>query len=99
MILAWDLPEPPPVPMCSVYSRWDGVCHWKSCVQVDGHERCENIEVHSSHTGMGVNASVFYVVADRLAQVDRTWTPFESPRELSWLYPATALAHADGSLN
>ena len=92
----WELPEPPPVPMSSIYSRWDGVCHWSACVQRGGHDRCENIEVHSSHTGMGVNASVFFALADRLAQAQCTWLPFEPPRELLWMFPPTAPAHAAG---
>lgn len=83
----WDLPTPPTTPMTAVYSRWDGVCHWSACMQSQGHERCENVEVHSSHTGMGVNASVLYLVGDRLAQAGKEWTPFKAPRDLAWLYP------------
>ena len=37
----------------------------------------ENIEVSATHLGMGVNPAVLWIVADRLAQAEGAWKPFE----------------------
>jgi len=72
----WEIGKPPPVPTTAIYSKLDGVCHWRACIQHSGHDRVENIEVTSSHTGMSVNAQTMFVVADRLSQRRRLWKPF-----------------------
>ena len=79
-----QLPTPLPVPSTSIYSRSDGVVAWQSCVEEDGPLR-ENVEVRSSHCGMGHHPFVLLVVADRLAQAEGTWRPF-TPRGWS-LWP------------
>jgi pimeloyl-ACP methyl ester carboxylesterase len=71
---AW-LCQPLPVPMTSVYSRSDGVVAWKSCLEDQGPLR-ENVEVASSHTGMGFHPDAFAVIADRLALPEGGWTPY-----------------------
>ncbi len=76
-----------PVPSTSVFTKSDGVVAWQSCVQSPG-RRAENVEVRGSHTGLGFNASVGLVLADRLAQDPGTWRPFEPTRSTSWLYPS-----------
>jgi pimeloyl-ACP methyl ester carboxylesterase len=83
----WLLPDAPPAPMTAVYSRGDGVVHWQSCIQNHGHECCENVEVFGSHTGLIVNATVLYLIADRLAQVEARWRAFAPPAAVRWLYP------------
>jgi hypothetical protein len=40
-----------------------------------------------SHCGLGVNAAVLYAVADRLAQPEGTWRPFDRRGLRSWVYP------------
>ncbi len=72
----WEIGKPPPVPTTAIYSKLDGVCHWRACVQHGGHDQVENIEVNSSHTGMSVNAQTLFVVADRLSQRRKHWKPF-----------------------
>ena len=47
----------------------------------------DNIEVHGSHCGLGVNASVLYAIADRLAQAEDDWHPFERTGVKAWMYP------------
>jgi hypothetical protein len=37
----------------------------------------ENIRVPGSHLGLGFNAYVLWVVADRLAQAEGEWKPYE----------------------
>ena len=69
-------PKPLPMPSTAIYSRSDGVTAWENCMaQVD--HQSENIEVHSSHFGMVMNTAVFRIVADRLAQPEDRWAPFQ----------------------
>ena len=72
--------EAPPVPTTSIYSRTDGIVAWQCCVQAPGANtanQTENIEVETSHTGMGVNPFVLHALADRLAQPEGRWMPFD----------------------
>ena len=77
------------VPDSSIYTRTDGVVHWKTCL-VESGRTSENIEVYGSHCGLGFNPSVAYVVADRLAQPLGTWKRFKSPILLRGLFPRAA---------
>ncbi|NEK84686.1 alpha/beta hydrolase [Blastococcus saxobsidens] len=70
--------RPLPVPSTSVYSRWDGVVDWRTCLQQEG-PTSENVAVHASHLGMGIDPAVLWVVADRLAQPEDAWRPFRRP--------------------
>jgi pimeloyl-ACP methyl ester carboxylesterase len=74
------LGEAPPVPTTSVFSKTDGVVAWRGSVQrrEHGHDRVENIEVPASHFGLGVNPLVVYLIADRLAQGEGNWKPFDA---------------------
>jgi alpha/beta superfamily hydrolase len=60
-------PAPPPVPTTAIYSRSDGVVAWEACIDdtAPGHE---NVEVDTSHIGMGVHPAVMVVIARRLAR-------------------------------
>jgi pimeloyl-ACP methyl ester carboxylesterase len=69
------LRRPVPVPTTSLFSRTDGVVAWESCLEAPGPQR-ENIEVNSSHTGMGFHAGALAVIADRLAQPEGRWRPY-----------------------
>lgn len=59
-----------------IYSQNDGIVSpyiaqdWVSPV-------AENIRLYSSHFGMAVNPVVLFVIADRLAQSEDNWRPFE----------------------
>jgi pimeloyl-ACP methyl ester carboxylesterase len=78
-----------PVPSTSIYSRTDGVVRWHGCLDVVD-DRHENVEVYASHGGIGVNPSVHYVIANRLAQAEDEWRPFEPPAWLRGIYPRPA---------
>lgn len=67
-----------PVPTSAVFTRTDGVVHWRHCRTAKA-ENAENIEVWGSHCGLGFNPSVALIVADRLAQDEGEWTPFRPP--------------------
>jgi pimeloyl-ACP methyl ester carboxylesterase len=75
----YDLPGAPPVPTTSLYSRTDGVVAWRASLQAPSavNPQTENIEVLASHIGIGVNPSAWWAVADRLAQAEGQWKPFE----------------------
>ena len=47
----------------------------------------ESIEVESSHCGMGHHPAVVYAVADRLAQAEGEWAPFDRCGWRSMVYP------------
>ncbi len=73
---------PPPVPTTSIYSKTDGVVNWEGSVQrhyeeLSHSDEVENIEVPASHLGLGFNALVMYVLADRLSQKEGQWSRFE----------------------
>ena len=71
--------ETPPVPTTSILSRTDGVVAWKCCLERET-EQSENIEVHASHCGMGLNPTALYAIADRLAQPEGQWQRFDRER-------------------
>lgn len=70
----------PAVPTTSIYSRSDGVVAWQACIQSGGGALTENIEVAGSHLGLGWNAEVFSVLADRLSQPPGEWQRYASGR-------------------
>ena len=71
--------EPLPVPTTAIVSRSDGIVAWQSCTESKGPLR-ETIEVRSSHCGMGHHPAALRVVADRLAQAEGAWRPFQVRR-------------------
>ena len=81
-----DLRTPPPVPTTSIYTRADGIVAWQCSVETPG-AMAENIEVQASHTGLGVNPLALYALADRLAQPEGAWRPFERSGARRLLYP------------
>lgn len=80
-----QLREPPPVPTTSIYSRTDGIVAWRCSVN-EPSPLAENIEVHASHVGMGLNPLALYAVADRLAQTPGAWKPFEPTGARRWFF-------------
>lgn len=74
----FDLPQAPPVPTTSIFSRTDGIVAWSASIQAPCkiNRLTENIEVIASHVGLGLNPSAWWAVADRLAQAEGKWQPF-----------------------
>jgi pimeloyl-ACP methyl ester carboxylesterase len=83
----FDLPGAPPMPTTSIFSRSDGVVAWPASVQAPSliNPKTENIEVIASHLGLGLNPSAWWVLADRLAQPEGLWLPFERKKRLHGL--------------
>lgn len=86
----WErITRTPPVPTTSIYSRTDGVVAWQCSLERPG-PQTENIEVQASHLGLGFNPAVLYAVADRLAQPEGGWKPFDRSRLGPLIYPTPA---------
>ena len=73
------------VPTTSVYSRLDGIVGWRACLD-EPTPIHQNVEVRCSHLGFGFDPATVWVVADRLAQREDRWEPFEAPPALRRLY-------------
>ena len=71
-----ELRKAPPLPTTSIYSRSDGIVAWQCSVE-QASALSESIEVEASHTGLGVNPLALYALADRLAQPEGRWLPFD----------------------
>ena len=67
----------PPVPTTSIYSRTDGIVAWQCSLNPPG-PLAENIELHASHIGLGLNPLAMVAIADRLAQDPDRWAPFDT---------------------
>jgi pimeloyl-ACP methyl ester carboxylesterase len=79
------LRKAPPCPTTSIYSKTDGVVAWECSLNED-EPHTENIEVHASHLGMGLNPLALYAVADRLAQDPARWRRFDVEGARRWFF-------------
>jgi hypothetical protein len=68
--------EPLQVPTTCIYSKSDGIVAWQCCLSRPAAET-ENVEVRSSHLGYGHNVQTLRVIADRLAQPEGQWHPYQ----------------------
>ena len=53
-------------PITSIYSKSDGIVGWKASLD-RYNPQADNIEVFSSHLGLGINGKVWRIIADKLA--------------------------------
>jgi pimeloyl-ACP methyl ester carboxylesterase len=91
---SWDkLARPVPVPSTAVYSRRDGIVHWRSCIAPES-DTHENVQVRCAHIGFGVDPATLWLLADRLAQPSGHRTPFRPPAMLRPFFPRP---HAAGN--
>ena len=78
---------PPPVP-CDARSSAAATASSPGRVASSAKGRLsENIEVEGSHCGLGHNPAVLYAIADRLAQPEGAWRPFERSGLKGLIYP------------
>lgn len=80
--------KPPACPTTSIYSRSDGIVAWQ-CSLNEPAPHTENIEVQASHVGLGLNPLALFAVADRLAQREGEWQPFEAQGRRRWFFKST----------
>lgn len=90
------LRAPLPMPTTAVYSRTDGVVAWQCCLDDEENAETENVEVPGSHCGLGLNPMVFYIIADRLAQEEGSWQPFDRRALHRLFYPKPASGYVVG---
>jgi pimeloyl-ACP methyl ester carboxylesterase len=81
----------PSCPTTSIYSKSDGVVAWQCSINPPS-ALAENIEVHASHVGMGLNPLALYALADRLAQDPARWRPFDIGGARKWFFKPAAAA-------
>lgn len=87
--LIQNLPAPAPVPTTAIYSKEDGIVPWQVCMEREEDELHQNIQVHGSHCGLGVNSSVLHVIEDRLCRDKSNWSHFKAKGLLEGLvYPS-----------
>jgi hypothetical protein len=68
--------------------------NWRTCL-LRPSDRAENIEVHlASHIGLGVNPAALWAVADRLAQPEGEFAPFDraGPFAIAYAPPERAVS-------
>jgi pimeloyl-ACP methyl ester carboxylesterase len=66
----------PVVPSTSIFTKFDGVVPWRSCLDEPG-PISENLEVRGSHTGLGHNPAALLAVCDRLRLEPDEFAPFD----------------------
>lgn len=53
------------VPVTSIYASYDGIVERQACL--DPYSKIEHLEVGTTHLGLGMNAEVYRIIAQRLA--------------------------------
>jgi pimeloyl-ACP methyl ester carboxylesterase len=84
---SWRPPGITSVPATSIFSKTDGIVRWQTCLHPPGPLR-ENIEVYSSHCGLGCHPAAGYAILDRLAAPTDAWPKFVPPAWLAIHFPA-----------
>jgi pimeloyl-ACP methyl ester carboxylesterase len=74
------------VPLSCLYSLGDGVVPPQEATVNGDPALHENIQVPGSHVGLGFNAVVLWVVAERLSQPEGAWRPFEPSGAMGYAY-------------
>lgn len=80
------------MPLSCLYSLSDGVVPPQEATVEGDPTLHENIRVPGSHVGLGFNAVVLWIVADRLAQPEGAWRPFDPSGPMGLAY--RMLTHA-----
>jgi pimeloyl-ACP methyl ester carboxylesterase len=57
---------PTPMPSTAIYSKKDGIVPWQACMDKNADKDHKNVEVKSSHFGMGANPEVLNAVLNSL---------------------------------
>ncbi len=78
--------EPLPVPTTAIFSKSDGIVPWEYCIEPFEDAVSQNIEVASSHCGLGHHPVTLICIADRLAQAENDWKPFKVEGAKKWMY-------------
>jgi hypothetical protein len=68
--------RPPAGPVTAIDTKSDGIVAWQSCREIDGECR-ESIEIRGAHGTMVRNPAAWRLIADRLAQPEGAWRPYQ----------------------
>lgn len=71
-----DLAALPPVPVTAIYSDMDGIVA-PECMDIGRGDRHESVKVQSTHMGLVWSREVLAIAADRLAQPEGAWAPYQ----------------------
>ena len=74
-----------PLPVSCLYSLSDGVVPPQEATMEGNPSLHENVRVWGSHTGLGFNPLVLQIVAERLAQPEGQWQPYQPAGLSGWL--------------
>lgn len=88
------LRQPLALPMSCLYSLGDGVVPPQEATINGDPAMHENIRVPGSHTGLGFNPLVLYIVADRLSQPEGAWQAFKPTGLPGAIYRMTTMTGA-----
>lgn len=93
-----SLSEAPLVPCTSIYSKSDGITHWRGCHQEGEEAHIENIRVKGSHLGLGHHPAVLWLIARRLSANSNInklheWQPLELEKLPSWVASKMTAEH------
>ena len=80
--------RPLPVPVSCLYSISDGVVPPQEATMDGDPALQENIRIAGSHVGLGFNPLVLQIVADRLAQPEGQWRPYQPSGVLGMVHRA-----------
>ncbi|MCR9286521.1 MAG: alpha/beta hydrolase [Bacteroidetes bacterium] len=85
-----EFPKPAPVPTTAIYTKEDGVVPWQLCMEKEETYFHQNVQVRGSHLGLGVNASVLRIIANRLQYNEANWVEFNTNNSVEnlILYPS-----------
>jgi hypothetical protein len=61
-------------PVTAIYSRADAVVAWEACIDQNGND-VEHVEVRTTHVGLGFSPEVYKIIAQRLAEEDKPYSP------------------------
>lgn len=75
--LQQQLRERPPVPCTSIYTMSDRAVPWQMCVEADSPLSQSIMVPATSHRALADHPEVRRIIADRMAQPDGEWRPFE----------------------
>lgn len=71
--------QPPPVPTTAIYTKTDGIVAWETTQEQTESGSVQNIAVTGSHCGLGHNAQVLLIIANRLSQPQNDWQRYTPP--------------------
>lgn len=80
-----EIPAPAPVPTTAIYSKKDGIVHWRTCMEPTPDNWHQNIEVVGSHFGMPYIPAIWIVIENRLRLQQKDWQALEQEEIINQL--------------